>query len=105
MTRKWLFLAAAVLVLNASLWLASGALSGIGDYFFGSKMVRAEVVLIDGGAVHDYRIDRGRIRAIAPGSLTLREKDGTVVTIAVASTAQITIGGRLVTFDRLRPGM
>jgi hypothetical protein len=61
--------------------------------------------LVDGGVVHDYRIDRGRIRAIAPGSLTLREKDGSVVTIAVSPTASITLGGRVVSFDRLRPGM
>ena len=56
-------------------------------------MVRAEVILKDGTAVHDYRLDRGVIRAKAPGSLTLRERDGQVVTIAVAPNAEIFLRG------------
>jgi hypothetical protein len=108
MSRRWLLLAAAVLVLNASLWLASGVmagpLAGIGDYFFGPKLVRAEVVMFD-GTLQDWRIDRGRIRSTAGHALTLRERDGTLVTIPVAPDAKIDIGGRSVVFERLRNGM
>jgi len=108
MSRKWLLLALSVLVLNASLWLASGILAGplagIGDYFFGPKLVRAEVVMYD-GTLQDWRIDRGRIRSTAGRALTLRERDGTVVTIPVAPDAQIDLNGRPVAFERLRNGM
>ena len=109
MTRKWLFFAAAALAVNATLWLASGVLAGrlaaIGDWVFGNKVVRAEVVVYDGGALHDYRIDRGRIRAIAGRTLTLAERDGSVVTVNVAPTAAVQgPGGRSIPFERLRVG-
>jgi hypothetical protein len=108
MSRRWLLLAATALVLNASLWLASGImagpLAGIGDYFFGPKLVRAEVVMYD-GTLQDWRIDRGRIRSTAGRALTLKERDGTLVTIAVAPDAKIDVNGRPVVFERLRIGM
>ena len=77
----------------------------LGTYFFGPKLVRAEVLVKDGGVVHDYRIDRGVIRAKSPGMLALLERDGSLVTIAVAPTAAITIGGRPAAFSALRRGM
>ena len=99
---------AALLALNAAL-LAEGAgmaLPGsLGTYFFGPKLVRAEVLVKDGGVVHDYRIDRGVIRAKSPGMLALLERDGSLVTIAVAPTAAITIAGRPAAFSALRRGM
>ena len=102
----------ALLAVNAVLLAAQpglalpGALPGsLGSYFFGPKLVRAEVLVKDGGVLHDYRIDRGVIRAKSPGSLTLRERDATVVTIAIAPTASISIRGRLATFSELRRGM
>jgi len=108
MSRRWLLFVVAALVLNASLWLASGTmagpLAGIGDYFFGPKLVRAEVVMDDNG-LQDWRIDRGRIRSTAGRALTLRERDGTVVTIPVAVDAKIAVAGRPVPFERLRLGM
>ena len=67
--------------------------------------MRAEVLVKDDGALHDYRIDRGVIRDKAPGSLTLRERDATVVTIAVAPNASISINGRSTSFSALRRGM
>jgi hypothetical protein len=108
MSRRWLLLAVSVLVLNASLWLASGIaagpLAGIGDYFFGPKLVRAEVVMFD-GSLQDWRIDRGRIRSTAGRALMLKERDGTVVTIPVAPDARIDLNGRPIVFERLRNGM
>ena len=99
---------AALLALNAVL-LAEGAglaLPGsLGTYFFGPKLVRAEVLVKDGGVLHDYRVDRGVIRAKSPGALSLLERDGSVVSIAVAPTAAITLDGRPIAFSALRRQM
>jgi hypothetical protein len=104
-----LWAVAALLALNAVLvgaQFAGAALpGGLGNYFFGPKMVRAEVLVKDGGVLHDYRIDRGTIRAKAPGSLTLRERDGTLATIAVAPDATVLVDGRSAAFQSLRRGM
>ena len=99
---------AALLALNAVL-LAEGAgmaLPGpLGNYFLGPNLVRMEVLVKDGGVLHDYRVDRGVIRAKANGTLTLLERDGSLVPIAVAPAAAITIGGRPASFAALRRGM
>jgi len=99
---------AALLALNAVL-LAEGAglaLPGsLGGYFFGPKLVRAEVLIKDGGVLHDYRVDRGVIRAKPDGALSVLERDGSVVTIPVAPSAAITIGGIPASFSALRRGM
>ena len=103
-----LWIVAALLAVNATLFVAQPGLAlpgSLGNYFFGPKLVRAEVLLSDSGGLHDYRIDRGVIRAKAPGSLTLRERDGTLVTIAVSPSASITRGGRPVPFSLLRRGL
>jgi hypothetical protein len=112
MTRRTraLWAVAALLAVNVVLvgaQLAGAALpKGLGAYFFGPKMVRAEVILMEGTELKDYRVDRGRIRdRPVPGSLTLRERDGTIVTLAVAPDAAITVNGRPIGFDRLRRGM
>ena len=99
---------AALLALNAVL-LAEGAgmaLPGnLGNYLLGPRLVRAEVLVKDGGVLHDYRVDRGAIRGKANGTLTLLERDGSLVPIAVAPTAAITIGGRPASYAALRRGM
>jgi len=104
--RRFLTPAAAAAAL-AALALAQGgaaSLSSLGSFFFGPKLVRAEVVTSEGGVIHDYRVDRGHVRALTAGSLTLLEKDGTTVTVPVASTADVTLGGRAVPLTRLRRG-
>jgi hypothetical protein len=63
------------------------------------------VLLKEGNGVRLYRIDRGVIRDKSNGSLTLRERDGTLQTIAVSPTAAITVGGRAAAFGQLRRGM
>jgi hypothetical protein len=69
-------------------------------------MIRAEVVIQnEQGAVRDFRIDRGQITAAGPGFLTLREDDGTVVTIQVGANARIVGLGRAADASRLRPPM
>jgi hypothetical protein len=104
---KALWAVALLLLVNAALLAAQPgfALPGsLGAYFFGPKLVRADVVVKDGG-VHLYRVDRGKIRSKADGTLQLRELDGTVVPIAISPTAAITVGGRPASYAELRRGM
>jgi hypothetical protein len=89
----------------AALALVQGGAAGpgsLGAFFFGPKLVRAEVIMQDGGMTHDYRVDRGKVRAVAPGSITLLERDGTTVTVPVQAGADIRLGGRSVGLRRLR---
>ncbi len=100
---------AALLAVNAVLlgaqFAGASLPGGLGAYFFGPKLVRGEVLIKDATGLHDYRFDRGTIKAKAPGSLTLRERDGTVATIAVASDATVLINGRFASFQQLRRGL
>jgi hypothetical protein len=105
---KALWVVAALLAVNAVLLAAQPGLAlpgSLGNYFFGPKLVRAEVLVNDAGVLHDYRVYRGAIRAKAPGSLTLRERDGSLQTIAISPNASITLAGRPVPFSLLRRGM
>jgi hypothetical protein len=98
----------ALLLVNAVLLVTQPALAlprSLGNFFFGPQLIRAEVLLKEGSGVRLYRIDRGVIRDKSNGSLTLRERDGTFVTIAVSPTAAITVGGRPAGFGQLRRGM
>jgi hypothetical protein len=106
--QQGLWVVAALLALNATLFVAQPGLAlpgSLGSYFFGPKLVRAEVLVKDGGVLHDYRVDRGTIRSKAGGTLTLLERDGTVVAIPVAAGAAITIGGQPAAYAALRRGM
>jgi len=98
----------ALLLVNAVLLVTQPALAlprSLGNFFFGPQLIRAEVLLKEGNGVRLYRIDRGTIRDKSGGALTLRERDGTVVTIPVSPAAAITVGGRPVGFGQLRRGM
>jgi hypothetical protein len=98
--------ALAASALTALVLVASGAggIGSLGSYFFGPKLVRAEVLLKDATGMHDYRVDRGRIRQVRPDSLTLLERDGTLVTIPVAAGADVRLGGIAVPLTSLRRG-
>ncbi len=95
-------------LLTASALSAGGLSAGPYDALrplLGAGLVRAEIVTRGGGTIHDYRVDRGRIRQVKPGELTLRELDGTVVPIPVAQTAQIRLDGRAAAYVQLRRGL
>jgi hypothetical protein len=53
---------------------------------------------------HTLVLDRGKIVSAAPASLTLREQDGSMVDIPVASSTQVTIAGRPAAVTDLRRG-
>jgi hypothetical protein len=75
-------------------------------FTFGAPVIRAEIVCMKGGLVRDIRVDRGRITSIGPGrSLANAERDGTLVTIPVATTARITLGGLPTGFNALKKNM
>ncbi len=104
--RRLLGIAAAATAVAAFALVQNGAAgpSSLGSFFFGPKLVRAEVITNEGGTIHDYRVDRGRIRAVTPSSLTLFERDGTLVTVPVAATADVRLDGVTVPLTRLRRG-
>jgi hypothetical protein len=105
--RKFMLLAIALVALNTFFWLAQGgfALSQafIND-LFGPRLIRAEVLVQTPTGPADYRIDRGVITATSPGSITLRELNGELVTIEVAVDARVQ-GGRIFTVSQLRKRM
>ncbi len=75
-------------------------------FTFGTNIIRAEIVCMKNGLVRDIRIDRGRITTIGPGrTLAIRERDGTDVSMPVASNARVTLAGVPVGFAALRKGM
>jgi hypothetical protein len=73
--------------------------------FYGPRMVRAQVIVKDARGLHDYRLDRGRIRSVSATAITLLERDGTTATIPVAANADVRLNGRKVRLRRLRRGM
>jgi hypothetical protein len=99
---------AALLTLNAVLLLVQSSLAlpgSLAGYLLGPKMVKAEVVVKDGGTTYDYRIDQGKIRAVATTSLTLYERTGELVTVPVSPGARVTLGGKTVLLTSLKKGM
>ena len=97
-----------LLALNAVLFLVQPGLAlpgSLAGYLLGPKMVKAEIVVKEGGTTYDYRIDQGKIRAVAPTSLTLLERTGDVVTIPVSPGARVTLGGKTVLLTALKKGM
>ena len=103
-----MILAVALVALNTFFWVAQGGFAlpkALIQNFFGSRMVRAEVVYVNpDGTTGDERIDRGVITAVTPALITLREADGTTAAIAIAPTAQVQ-GGRINNVSRLRRGL
>ena len=99
---------ATLLALNAALLLVQSGFAlpkSLAAYLLGPKMVKAEIVVKDGGVTYDYRLDQGKIRAVGPSSITLWERTGEVVTVPVSATARVTLGGRNVSLAALRKGM
>src|SRR3954447_11480829 len=80
------------------------AVQVVPSFFFGPRMARAEAIVVIGGVAHDFRVDRGRVISKTASSLTLRERDGSAQTIAIAPGAQITLGGRLVQLRAIKRG-
>jgi hypothetical protein len=103
--RRFLFLATAILALNAFFWLASSGFAlprAIINQFFGGNMVRAEVIVDQAGQTQDWRIDRGVITAISGTNVTLRERDNTSVTVQLDPAARVQGRPRISSVAQLR---
>jgi hypothetical protein len=106
--RRFLLLVTAVVAVNAFFWLAQYGFALPGaliDRFFGPRLIRAEVIGGGPARAEDFRIDRGVITAVVPGSITLRERDLTVVTIPVTPATKVRGGAGARTVSQLRPRM
>lgn len=93
-----MLLAVTLVALNTFFWLAATGFAlprSIVNQFFGSRMIRAEVIVQAPGGAQDWRIDRGVVTAASSSSVTLREADGTVVTIDVSPVARVQRARRL----------
>jgi hypothetical protein len=103
--RRFLLFAVTLVALNSFFWLAQSGFAlpkAIINQFFGGNMVRAEVIVASGGGVQDWRIDRGVITAISGSNFTLREKDGTIVTLPIDPTARVQGPARFASVGQLR---
>lgn len=82
-----------------------GRAKSLGEFFFGPRFARAEIVLVQNKQVHDYRVDRGRVKSIRGAMFELRELDGTVQTVQVGSSAQVTVNGQPASLASVTRGM
>lgn len=105
--RRFLVLAVALVALNTFFWVAPAGFakdplrSVVGD-LFGSRLIRAEVLVQTPTGPADYRVDRGVIVANTGTQLTLRELNGELVTIDVAPDVRVQGGpGKLRKFVQL----
>jgi len=107
MTRRR-FMAPVVAIVAATACIAlagsASALPGaVINQLFGARMIRAEVlVLAPDGSTQDYRIDRGTVTALTSAQITLREANGDLVPIQLATGVQVQGAGRLGLLARLR---
>ena len=81
--------------------------AAVTNLLLGNQMVRAEIGVAssDPTTPHDYLLDHGRIKQVGVFTLTLREKDGTLVTINVSPTARVKVNGQNASFVQLQRGM
>jgi hypothetical protein len=106
-SKPWTIAAAAVAALAVAVTGFAAASApptearALGELFFNKNMARAEVVLVQRGVVHDYRIDQGKIVSIRQGTIELLERDGTRQLIPVSPTAQVFLNGRFSTLTSL----
>jgi hypothetical protein len=102
-SKPWTLAAAGVaaLVVGVTGFAAASAppneARALGELFFNKNMARAEVVIVRGGIVRDYRIDQGKVMSVRNHSIELLERDGTRQLIPVSPTTQVTINGRFAT--------
>jgi hypothetical protein len=103
--RRFLYLATALIAVNSFFWLAQSGFAlpmAIINQFFGGNMIRAEAVVATPGGTQDWRIDRGVITAISGTTVTLRERDATVVSIQIDPNARVQGPARIFSVAQLR---
>jgi len=93
--------AAGALATGAS--AAAGPLGPIGKLPAGWSHAQINVVIKH--QPHTLTYDRGRVTSVSPTELTLRERDGVVVTVPVSSATRVNIYGRPASLAQLRRRM
>ncbi len=104
--RRFLILVAALVAVNSFFWLAQSGFAlpkAVINQFFGGNMIRAEVIVANpAGGTQDWRIDRGVITSVTGTSVTIRERDNTVVTVPVDPGARVQGSLRITSASQLR---
>jgi hypothetical protein len=93
-TRRFVFLTSVLVALNVAFWLATPGFAlrkALVNQLFGPKMIRAVVVTKPDVQTN---LDRGVITQVNSTQLTLREFDGRIQQIPIASTTQVIRLGR-----------
>ena len=93
-------------VLSAALLIlapAAGAVAVPGQPGLPPGWSHADINVVVRHVPHTLSYDQGRVQAVTPTSLTLRELDGSVVTIAVSSATRVVIDGRVASIAAVRP--
>lgn len=85
---------------------AALALAGTGGAAGGlpAGWTHASINVVVNQAPHTLVLDRGRVTAVTPTSLTLREADGNSVQVGLDSTTQVIVDGRPGQLSDLRRG-
>jgi hypothetical protein len=99
-------LAVALVALNTFFWVAGpslGLTKAIVNQFFGSRLIRAEVVLQGTNGEEDWLLDRGVIQSVSGTTITLRELDNRIVQVTVDPNARVQGPVRFGNVSRLRP--
>jgi hypothetical protein len=103
--KRFIVLSAVLVMLNAALWLAPGALGlskTVASTLFGKSMVRAQVLESNGA---QWNLDRGTVISATSVLLTVHESDGRVRPIAVSSSTVVDGGaGKSVPVGQLGTG-
>ena len=101
MTRRFVLLATVLVALNVVLFFAAPGLAlrkALVGELFGPTMVRAQVFERNG---QEWNVDRGVIRSVDSTQVTLREADGRIQQIPLASTTDVIRYGRHVSISVL----
>jgi hypothetical protein len=104
--RRFMVLLATLVALNSFFWLASSGFAlpkAIINQFFGSRMIRAEVLVQGASGAEDWMIDRGVVTAVGGGTITVREADGRSAAIPLDPNARVQGPARFAAVSRLRP--
>jgi hypothetical protein len=76
--------------------------------FGGSRLLcgiaHAEAVLVGPDGTHDVRLDHGTVASVASHALTIKEADGSTITVAVDGTTIVRRDGRQASLSDLRSG-
>jgi hypothetical protein len=93
----------AVTATIAALALAAGAAAA--GPALPAGWVHAEINFVVNHVPHTLVLDRGRVTAVSPSSITIREQDGSSVQISLAADTQVVVDGHPGQVSDIRRGV